>query len=82
MVSTQTENFILNLDVGVHGAGSVVRSFVLSIVTQKLVISFLRQGMYTVNVVKWSQDLKKKIIVVEGIIVIVKSGGKALALPI
>jgi hypothetical protein len=75
----QMENFILNLGVDAHGVGNVVRNFVLSIVTQKLVINFLQQKTFTMSAVKERRDLRKRIIAVEVIIAIVKSGGKASA---
>jgi hypothetical protein len=74
--------FISSLDVGVHGAGSVVRNFVPNIVILILVRGLLQQEIHTISVASQNQDLRERNIVREDIIVIVKSDGKGKCLSI
>jgi hypothetical protein len=68
-------NFMLELVVAAPGAGNVVRSSVRSILIPRQAIRPLPPKRIMGNAVALSQDLTRLIIVVEGIIVIVRSDG-------
>ena len=67
--SISTMSFMLERDVGVHGAGSVVRNIALSIMTPRQASAcLLRKTIMMRRAVRESQDTRKKIIVQAAII--------------